>query len=145
MKVILLKDVKKQGKKDQVIDVSDGFAKNFLISKGLAVPYNTQNKTKLEREIKHRNELEKELIEENKVIKDKLANIILEFKAKTGNNGKMFGSISSKQIADELKNKGFSIDKKKIVIDYPIDSLGTYVVKINLHKEVVAEVKIHVE
>lgn len=145
MKVILLTDVKKQGKKDQVIDVSDGYAKNFLISKGLAVPYTTQNKNKLERDIKHREDEEEALIKECENIKSKIEKVTINFKAKTGKVGRMFGSISSKQIADELKNKGYEIDKKKIVSDHPIDCLGNHIVNINLHKKVIAKINIHVE
>lgn len=145
MKVILLTDVKKQGKKDQVIDVSDGYAKNFLINKGLAVPYNTQNKNKLERELKSRDEAEEALIKECNELKEKLAKVNINFKAKTGKDGKMFGSISPKQIADELKNKGFDIDKKKITCNHTIDSLGVHIIDINLHKKVIANVNVHVE
>ncbi len=144
MKVILLTDVKKQGKKDQVIDVSDGYANNFLISKGLAVPYNTQNKNKLEKDLKLREDAEDALIKECEELKKKLANVTIEFKAKTGKDGRMFGSISSKQIADELKKLGYDIDKKKITCNHVIDSLGVHVVDINLHKKVVANVNIHV-
>lgn len=145
MKVILLTDVKKQGKKDQVIDVSDGYANNFLIAKGLAVPYNTQNKNKLERDLKKREDDEEALVKECEEVKKKLSNVTLNFKAKTGKDGRMFGSISSKQIADELKKLGYDIDKKKVVSDHTIDSLGTHVVDINLHKKVVAKVNVHIE
>lgn len=143
MKVILLQDVKKQGKKDQIIDVSDGYAKNFLINKGLAVPYNTQNKNKLERDIKSREDEEKALIQECEELKKKLETKTLKFKVKTSKDGKVFGSVSTKQIADELKNQGFDIDKKKISCNHTIDSLGTHVVDITLHKKVVAQIKVN--
>lgn len=145
MKVILLTDVKKQGKKDQVIDVSDGYAKNFLINKGLAVPYNTQNKNKLERDLKNKSDAEDALIKECEELKKRLASVTVKFKAKTGKNERMFGSISSKQISDELKKLGFDIDKKKISCDHPIDSLGVHVVDINLHKKVIAKINVTVE
>lgn len=145
MKVILLTDVRKQGKKDQVIDVSDGYANNFLISKGLAVPYNTQNKNKLERDLKFAQDAEDALVKECEEVKKKLESVTIKFKAKTGKDGKMFGSISSKQISDELKTKGYDIDKKKITSNHVIDSLGVHVVDINLHKKVVANVNVHVE
>ena len=135
LKVILLTDVKKQGKKDQVIDVSDGYANNFLISKGLAVPYNTQNKNKLERDLKSRSDEEAALVSECEELKKRLASVTVNFIAKTGKDGKMFGSIYSKQISDE----------KKITCNHTIDSLGVHVVDINLHKRVIANINVHVE
>ncbi len=145
MKVILLTDVKKQGKKDQVIDVSDGYANNFLINKGLAVPYNDSNKKKLERDLKTRALEEENLIKDCEEIKKKLSSVTIKFKVKTSKDGRMFGTISSKQISDELKKLGYDIDKKKIECDHPIDSLGTHIVKVNLHKKVVCDLKVLAE
>lgn len=145
MKVILLTDVKKQGKKDEVINVSDGYATNFLINKGLAVPYNDTNKKKLERDLKMRADEEDAFIKECEELKKKLEKISLKFKVKTSNDGRMFGTISSKQIALELKNKGYDIDKKKIECDHNIDSLGTHIVKLNLHKKVIVDLKVITE
>lgn len=145
MKVILLQDVKKQGKKDQIINVSDGYAQNYLIKLGLAVPANETNKKTLDRDLKKRADAEDALIAECEDIKKKLNNVVVKFKAKTGKDGRMFGSISTKQVSDELKKLGYNIDKKIIVSDHPMDTLGTHVVKVNLHKKVVAEVKVTVE
>lgn len=145
MKVILLQDVKKQGKKDQIINVSDGYAQNYLIKLGLAVPANETNKKTLDRDLKKRADAEDALIAECEDIKKKLNNVVIKFKAKTGKDGRMFGSISTKQVSDELKKLGYNIDKKIIVSDHPMDTLGTHVVKVNLHKKVVAEVKVTVE
>ena len=144
MKVILLQDVKKQGKKDQVINVSDGYANNFLIKQGLAVPYNDSNKNKLERDLKKRADDEEALIKECEALKKKLENLTIKFGARTGKDGKMFGSISTKQISDELKQKGYEIDKKKLECDHPIDTLGVHEVNVNLHKKVIAKVKVNV-
>ena len=145
MKVILLKDVKKQGKKDQIIEVSDGYAQNFLIKNGLAVKYTAGSKNILDQELKEKKDNEEALVKECENIKERLAKTELSFKVKTGKSGKIFGSISSKQIADELAKKGITIDKKTIKIDNPIDTLGVHLVDINLHKRVKGQIKINVK
>ncbi len=142
MKVILLQDVKKQGKKDQIIDVSDGYARNFLIKNGLAVAANTTATKALNRELDKRKAAEEAYIEECKVIAEKLKSVDIKIKVKTGEQDKVFGNVSSKQICEELKKKGFDIDKKKINLDHALDSLGTHNVSIELHKKVKAEVKV---
>lgn len=142
MKVILLQDVKKQGKKDQIIDVSDGYARNFLIKNGLAIPASTSSKKLLEKELDKRKQQEEANIEEMKKLAEKLKTVEVVVKVKTGEQDKVFGNVSSKQICEELKRQGIEIDKKKICIDYPIDTLGTHNVKIELHKKVQGEVKV---
>lgn len=144
MKVILLKDVKKQGKKDQIINVSDGYAQNFLIKNGLAVKYTDGSKKVLDKQINIRNAKEDALIKECEEIKTKIEKITLEFSVKTGKNGKVFGTISSKQIAEKLAQKDIIVDKKTIYISSPIDTLGMHIVEINLHKKVTAKANIHV-
>lgn len=143
MKVILLKDVKKQGKKDDIIEVSDGYANNFLIKNKLAVMYTPGSKKVLDNEIKVRKETEDELIENLNKIKNKLNEKKLEFKVKVGKEDRVFGTISSKQISDKLSELGYKIDKKNIFVDSPIDSLGNHIVKIKLHKEVEFNVNVN--
>ena len=145
MKVILLKDVKKQGKKDDIINVSDGYAKNFLIKNNLAVPYTKTSQSILQNELDKRAKNEETLIKECEELKKKLENVTLTFKVKTGTNDKIFGTISTKQIADKLNELGFNIDKKKIKLDYPIDTLGTSEVTIELHKKVIFKLKIELK
>ena len=136
MKVILLKDVKKQGKKDDIIEVSDGYANNFLIKNGLAIKYTTGSKNKLDYELNLKQQEEDKLVEYYNSIKKELEKKEIIFKAKIGKNGKMFGTISSKQISDEIKKLGYNIDKKTIVMDHVIDSIGVHKINCNVHKKV---------
>jgi large subunit ribosomal protein L9 len=145
MKVIFLKDVKGQGKKDDIKEVKDGYAENFLIKNGYAIKYSNRSKEILDNQIEDRNEKEKELIKECEKIKKKLESKTYTFKVKSGKEGKVFGSVSSKQISDELNKQGFKIDKKKILIDDALTTLGHHNIKIELHKKVIAEIKIIME
>ncbi len=142
MKVILLKDVKKQGKKDDIIDVSDGYAQNYLIKNNLAVPVSKTSTNILNKELKTRQEEEGKFIKECEEIKKALEDKELVFQVKTGKEDKVFGNISTKQISEKLKELGFKIDKKQINIVTPIDSIGTHNVEIKLHKKVIFNVKI---
>lgn len=136
MKVILLKDVKGKGKKDDIIDVSDGYGNNYLIKNKLGILYTKGSKKVLDNELKIREDRENELVSELSKIKDALENKEIVFKVKTGASDKVFGNISKSQIADEIKKMGFNIDKKCIKTDGNIDTLGVHKVLISLHKKV---------
>lgn len=142
MQVILLKDVKGQGKKDEIIDVKPGYGMNYLVKNGYAVLATKTGVQRLEKEISDRKEQEKELIASCEKIKEKLTKETLVFKVKTSKDGRVFGSVSTKQIFDELKKKNYDIDKKKINLSVPLSSLGFYDVEIQLHKSVVAIIKV---
>ncbi len=136
MKVILLKDVKKQGKKDDIIEVSDGYANNYLIKNKLAVRYTSGSKNKLYSEIKERELKEDKIVNDLLKLKNELEKKKISFTVKSGKDGKIFGTISSKQISDELKKMGYDIDKKCIEMDHTIDTLGTHKVSLKVHKKV---------
>lgn len=145
MKVILLQDVKKQGKKDEIIEVSDGYAINFLIKKGLAVPQTKKSQSVLDKELLDRHLEEEEKVSEFNKIRKELEKKTLNFKVKTGAQDKVFGVVSTKQISEELKKMGYNIDKKCIVLDHNLDTLGTHEVKIELHKRVVFNLKVNLK
>jgi large subunit ribosomal protein L9 len=144
MKIILLKDVKKQGKSGDILEVKDGYG-NFLISKGDAVVATKVSVNILDKENKEREANELLNIKKCEELKKKLEKTNISFKVKTGAQDKVFGSISSKQIVDELKKLGFDINKTQIKLDTPLSSLGTHIVHIELHKKVIANIKVKLE
>ena len=144
MKIILIKDVKKQGKSGDILEVKDGYG-SFLINKGDAVLATSNSVNRLDRENKEKEVKENNLIKECEVLKKKLENLKISFKVKTGEQDRVFGSVSAKQIVEELKNKGYSIDKKQVKINNSISSLGFHNVNIELHKNVVATIKIELK
>ena len=144
MKIILLKDVKKQGKSGDLREVKDGYG-NFLISKGDAVVATKVSVNILDKENKEREANELLNIKKCEEIKNKLEKECISFKVKTGVQDKVFGSISSKQIVDELKKFGFDINKTQIKLDTPLSSLGTHIVHVELHKKVIADIKVKLE
>lgn len=143
MKVILLEDIKGVGKKDQVINSSDGYARNFLFPKKLAVEANAENMSKL-KDKNNSNAYKKSLEkEEAQNIAKKLEGISLKISVKTGENGKIFGSITSKEIADSLKEQyKIEIDKKKIDLKEPIKTLGNFKVNVKLYEGVIGVLKL---
>lgn len=146
MKVIFLKDVKGKGKKGEVKNVADGYAHNFLLKQGLAVEANASAVSTLNAQKKKE---EKEAIEElnrAKELKEKLEKVTVELHAKSGEGGRLFGSITSKQIAEELNKKHqIKIDKRKIELNDAIRSLGVTKVPVKLHHEVSATLNVHVK
>ncbi len=146
MKVIFLKDVKGQGKKGEVKNVADGYAHNFLIKKGLAVEATPANISKLNAQKKREAKEAAEELAKAKQLKEELEKITVELTAKAGEGGRLFGSVTSKQIADALsKDFQIKIDKRKIELPDAIRSLGYTKVPVKLHPEVIATLNVHVK
>ena len=145
MKVILKENIKGVGKKDEVINASDGYARNFLFPKNLAVEANTENMSKLKAKQDSNAFKKSQEKEEAQRIAEKLSKILLKIKVKAGSNGKIFGGVSSKEIAENLeKQYQIKVDKKKIDLKDAIKTLGTFNVEIKLFEGVVGKVKIDV-
>ena len=145
MKVILLSDIKGVGKKDQVIEASDGYARNYLFPKKLALEANTENMSKLkarQNSNQFRKDTEKKQAEE---IAKKLKGIMLKIKVRAGENGKIFGGVTSKEISEGLKRDyNIDIDKKKILLNETIKTIGTFTINIKLYEGVIGKLRIDV-
>ena len=144
MEVIFIKDLKGQGKKGDIKKVKDGYAENYLLKNGYAVKKTKENLSKLEHEQTKKKAEDDRNKKDAIVLKEKLEKETLEFKVKTGEGDKVFGSVSIKQIKDELSKKGYKVEKSMISLDHAISSLGFHTVDINLYTGVVAKVKVHV-
>lgn len=142
MKVIFIKDLKKQGKKGEIKEVKDGYAQNYLIKNGYAIKVTEKNIENYEKE----KQQEKKVLDEKQLeamkLKDQIEKTTLLFKVKTGEQDRVFGSISAKQVKDELHKKGFKIEKRQIELTGSLSSLGYHNVTINLFKEVKATLKV---
>lgn len=145
MKVILLKDVKGIGKKDQIVNVKDGYGANYLIPNGLAVMHSQKSVEVLNQQQADAAEEVRQLTLKAQEVAKKLENIVVEFEAACGSDSRMFGSISTKQIEQELKSKySIEIDKRKFVDKIPVDRLGYTKLRIELYKGVIGTVSVHV-
>ena len=145
MKVILLENIKGVGKKDEVINANDGYARNFLFPKNKAVEANTTNLAKLkakQNSENHKKEVEKDEAEK---LKEKLEKISLRIEVKAGENGKIFGGVTAKEISDELKKqKNIDIDKKKILLKETIKTVGIFNVDVKLYEGVIGKIKVNI-
>ena len=145
MKLILLEDVKSVGKKGDIVNKNDGYALNYLIPKKLAVEATKANMNDLELKKKAEEKRKKEELEEAKKIAEQLNDKVVKVSVKAGENGKVFGSVTNKEIADALaKQTGMDIDKKKISFDAPIKMVGRRIVKIRLHPQVTVELAVEI-
>jgi large subunit ribosomal protein L9 len=145
MKVILLQDVKALGKKGEIVEVSDGYARNKILPGKLGVEANGKNLNDLKLQNKHAEKVAADNLANAKKAAEDLKDKVVKLTLKTGKDGQAFGSISTKEIAAEAKKQlGIDIDKKKMVLDVPIKACGTYNVKIKLHSQVSGELKVQV-
>lgn len=144
MKVILREDVKNLGAMGAVVNIKDGYARNFLIPKGLAAEANVKNVKALEHEKRKIQERSRKIKMGADELAAKLSSTAVTIKAKSGEEEKLFGSVTAMDIADALKKEGFDIDKKKIVLEEPIKRLGNYTVGVKIHPEIQAQVNVQV-
>ena len=146
MKVILIEDVKSLGKKGQIVDVSDGYARNFIFAKKLGLEANPKNLNDLKLKKAHEDKLAAQRLAEAKEFAESLKEVQVVLSIKIGEGGKIFGSISSKEIAQAAKEQlNLDIDKKKLVLPNPIKAVGTTLVPIKLHPQVTGELKVVVK
>lgn len=145
MKVILLEDIKGVGKKDEVINASDGYARNFLLPKNKAVEANTENMAKLKSRNESKAFKKQTELDEAKEIAKKFERITVRIKVKAGGNGKIFGGVTSKEISEALKNEhSIDVDKKKIILPETIKQIGMTNVDVKLYEGVMAKIKVDV-
>ncbi len=145
MKVILLKDIKGTGKKGEIINASDGHARNYLIPRGLAKEATDGSVRQLEHQNAAKVKKEEEAFEQAQKLAEEINKLEVTFKTKAGEGGRLFGSITSKDVVDMIKSKhNIEIDKKKITLDQPIRTLGTTNVSIKVYPKVTANIKVHV-
>ena len=146
MQVILLEDVKSLGKKGDIVKVSDGYARNFVIPKKLGVEATQKNLNELKGQQKRDSILAQQRLDEAKAYAEKIEKETVQLTMKAGEGGRVFGSVSSKEIVTAAKDQfGFDIDKKKLSMPEPIKSFGTYEIPVKLHPEVTATLKVSVK
>ncbi|MGN0323790.1 MAG: 50S ribosomal protein L9 [Oliverpabstia sp.] len=146
MKVILLEDVKSLGKKGQIVNVSDGYARNMLLPKKLGVEATSKNMNDLKLQKAHQDKVAQENLDAAKVFAEELKDKQVTVSIKVGEGGRTFGSVSTKEISEAVKSQlGYDIDKKKMVLPSPIKELGTTMVPIKLHAKVTGELKVIVK
>ncbi|MBP5624280.1 MAG: 50S ribosomal protein L9 [Lachnospiraceae bacterium] len=146
MKVILLQDVKSLGKKDQIVEVNDGYARNFILPKKLGVEASSGNLNTLKLQKANEAKVAAENLAKAKEFAEELSKLTVVVKMKAGEGGRAFGSVSSKEIAEEAKKQhGVELDKKKIVLPEAIKAFGAYEITVKLHPEVQAKLKVKVE
>jgi large subunit ribosomal protein L9 len=144
MEIILKDDVKGLGYKDDIVTVKPGYGRNYLIPQGLAVIASPSNKKMAEENARQASHKAEKVKNDAQAIADKMGDLTLEIPAKAGESGKIFGAVTTLQVADSLKERGFEVDRRKIYFNEDIKNLGEYTAEIDLHKEVKKEITIKV-
>jgi len=144
MEVILREDVDKLGSRGQLVKVTPGYARNFLLPKRLAVPATEANKKIIEQERQAHLRREAKLVADAGDLAKMMADLSVTIAQKAGENDQLFGSVTSKDIAEALEKQGYTIDRRKIALEEPIKTLGDFKVPVRLHREVTAEISVHV-
>ncbi len=145
MKVILLQDVKSLGKKGDMVNVNDGYARNYILPKKLGVEASNANVNDLKLQKQKQDRQAAQELADAKALAEQLKEMVIELQVKTGEGGRVFGSVSAKEIVAAAKTqKNMVIDKKKLLIDEPLRTCGMHIIKIRLHKDVIGEFKVHV-
>ena len=146
MQVILLEDVKSLGKKGEVVDINEGYARNFIIKKKLGVEANAKNRNELKLQKQHEEKVAQEKLDAAKAFAEELKEKSVTVSIKTGSGGRSFGSVSTKEIAAAIKAQlGYELYKKKMALDVPIKCPGTYNLTVKLHQKVTGELKVVVK
>ena len=144
MDIILKDDIKGLGYKDDIVSVKPGYGRNYLIPQGLAVIASSSNRKMAEENTRQASHKAEKIKSDAQAIADKMGDMVLEIPAKAGESGKIFGAVTTLQVAEELKEKGFEIERRKIDFNQDIKNLGEYTAEIDLHKEVKKEITINV-
>ncbi len=144
MQIILLEDVKALGKKGQIVNVNDGYARNFILPKKLGVEANGKNMNDLKLQKANEEKVKKEQLEQAQAYAKQVEAAVVNVTIKSGEGGKTFGSVSTKEIAAAAEKAGLKLDKKKMMLDEPIRSLGTHIIQVKLHKDVTAKLTVKV-
>lgn len=146
MEVILLEDVKSLGKKGEIVNVNEGYARNFILKKNLGIEATSKNMNDLKLQKKNEEKIAAQKLEDAKKLAAEVEEKFVTVTMKSGSNGRTFGSISTKEVAEAVKKQlGYDIDKKKMILDEPIRTLGTHIIQVKYHKDVVGKLEVRVK
>jgi large subunit ribosomal protein L9 len=144
MDIILKEDIKGLGYKNDIVSVKPGYGRNYLIPQGLAIIASPSNRKMIEENIRQASHKAEKIKKDAEALSEKMGDMVLEIPAKAGESGKIFGAVTTLQVADSLKEKGFDIERRKISFNQDIKNLGEYTAELDLHKEVKKEITIRV-